>query len=135
VALTTKTFTTQNAGKWIVIIMLELMIFQTAPVTERHITYITVIWSLICVRDFMFLPIFFNGKHFVTNITSKWTYFTMHALIMLFQITLMSQCLFTHITAIWTITTVHALKMLLQVTLITAGLITHKAREWTLSSM
>jgi len=87
------------------------------------------------MRDFMLLPIIFNGKHFVTNITFKWTHFAMHALMMEFHFNPRSERFFTHITAIWTITTVYALKMLLHIALITVGRITNTARERTLSSM
>jgi hypothetical protein len=133
--LTNKTFTTQNAGIWIGIIVSEHMSFQSPQATERHITHITVIWSLLSMCDFMMFPIILNGKLFVTNITFEWTHFTMNTLTMEFHINPRSKCFFTHITAIWTITTVYALKMLLQITQITTELITHTAREWTLSSM
>jgi len=106
VTLRTKTFTTQNAGIWIVIIVPEHMSFQSHLVTERHITNITVIWSLLSMNDFVLRPVFFNSKHFVTNITPKWTHFTMHTLMMVFHITPRSKCFFTHVTAIWTNTTV-----------------------------
>jgi hypothetical protein len=82
------------------------MSFPSPQVTEQHITHITVIWLLVSMNDFMLLPIFLNGKRFVKNITSKWTHFTMHALVMVLHITLRNKSLFTHITAIWTITTV-----------------------------
>jgi len=106
VTFKTKTFTTQNKGKWIVIIMPGHMFLQSPQVTERHITHITPIWSLISMNDFMLLPISFNGKHFVTNITPKWPHFTMHVLMMVLQIKLRNKCFFRHITALWTMTTV-----------------------------
>jgi hypothetical protein len=58
------------------------------------------------MHGFMLLTVFLNGKRFVTNITSKWTLFTMYALVMAFHVTLRNERFFAHITAIWTITTV-----------------------------
>jgi len=62
VTLTTETFTTQNAGIWIVIIVPEHMSFQRIQGTKRHITHITVIWSLLSMRDFMPLQIILRNK-------------------------------------------------------------------------
>jgi hypothetical protein len=133
--LTTKTFTTQNTGQWIVIIMLVRMLFQTCQVTERQITHITTIRSLIAVHNFMTFQIPFKGKHFVTNITSKWTHVAMHTVMVLLNFSIRTKRFVTHITDVRTITAVHALKMLLQVTLITVEHVAHDARERTLSSM
>jgi len=62
VTLKIETFTTQSAEIWIVIIMPEHTFFQSPQVKERHITHITVIWSLLTTYDFMLLPMFPNGK-------------------------------------------------------------------------
>jgi hypothetical protein len=88
VTLKTETFTTQNAGIWVVIIMPEHMFFHSFQLTEQHISHITMIQSLLSMHDFRTLPIVSKGKWFVTNITSKWTYFTTHMQIMLLHITL-----------------------------------------------
>jgi hypothetical protein len=68
--------------------MPEQTSFQSTQVMERHVTYITVIWSLLHMFHFILLQIMLNGKVFLPNITSKWTHFTMHTLIMLLHITL-----------------------------------------------
>jgi hypothetical protein len=121
--LGTETFTTEITGKWI-LIMFEHMSFQSLPVMERHITHITVIQLLLSMNDFMLLQIMLNNKYFVTNITCKWTHFTMHTPKMILRIKLPKKRFFMNITAIWRILYLliflHA-QMFLQVTLITVG--------------
>jgi hypothetical protein len=111
------------------------MSFQSLHVTERHITHITVIWSLLRMNGIMALQIILNWIYFVTNIASKWMYFTKQALNMDLKITFYSKCFFTHITAIWTIMTVYVLKMRMWNTPTAVGHITHTARKQMLSSM
>jgi hypothetical protein len=87
------------------------------------------------MHNFMKFQIVFNGKHFVTNITFKWTHVTVHTLMVLLKNSVRTKRFLTHITAVRTMTTVYQPKMFLQVTLIAAELVTNDAREWTLASM
>ena len=46
-----ETFTTQTAEIWTVIVTPEHTFFQNPQVKERHITHITVMWSLLTMYD------------------------------------------------------------------------------------
>jgi len=46
-----ETFTTQTAEIWIVIVTPEHTFFPSPQVKERHITHITVMWSLLTMYD------------------------------------------------------------------------------------
>jgi hypothetical protein len=83
----------------------------------------------------MMLKIMLKGKDFVINITSKWTHFNMHSLMMALQLNHRNKCFLTHISAILILTTVEVPKMLLQTLLTIEGLLTHITDVRTLCRM
>jgi hypothetical protein len=114
--------------------MLEHVSFQSHQVLERHIAYITVMWTFLSMQNFMPFPIILSGKGSVTNITSKWTHSIMNSLMMMIQITLMKKPFFTHITDIRTLSSMDT-TMSIQSTTLGKGLITYITDVRTLSSM